>query len=303
MSYASAVEPLRAANQLAQRTLYRWWNTTPGDKPSVASSGTAVLPDFAMDDDVQDLDLLFVCAGGNPAAFDDRQSLAWMRKLARRGVSIGGISGGPFLMARAGLLNQRRCTVHWDHMPAFAEAFPEAKLTRSLFEVDENRITCSGGVAALDMMVALITRDHGHELGAAVGDWFLHTDIRDGVRPQRMDLRFRLGINDARLLKVLKTMESHIESPLRREDLGARAGISVRQLERSFRRQLGRGIHEHYLALRLERSRQLLRETSLSVLEIAVATGFSSASQFSRAFRRSFGFSPRAAQPRPPKPR
>jgi transcriptional regulator GlxA family with amidase domain len=214
MSYASAVEPLRAANQLAGKKLYSWWHTAPGDKPAIASNGAAVLPDFRFGSDVGSLDLMLVCAGGNPATFRDRRTFAWLRRLAGRGVTIGGISGGPFILAKAGLLAGRRCTVHWEHMPALQEAFPGIMLTRSLFELDGDRITCSGGVAALDMMVALITRDHGYELGAAVSDWLLHTDVRQGARPQRMDLRFRLGVADEKLLKVLKAMESHIETPL-----------------------------------------------------------------------------------------
>ncbi len=293
MSYAPTVETLRAANWLAGRPLYRWWHAAPGDRPAIASSGAAVLPDFALGADVGQLDLLLVCAGGNPAEFNDKRTFAWLRKLARQGVAIGGVSAGPFILAKAGLLAGRRCTVHWDHIPAFQEAFPAVKLTRSLFELDGDRITCSGGVAALDMMTALITRDHGRELGAAVSDWFLHTYVREGVGPQRMDLRFRLGVADEKVLAVLKAMEENLEEPLSREQLAGLAGVSLRQLERSFLSSLSRGVHEHYLKLRLERSRQLLRETSLAVVEIALATGFGSPSQFSRAFRREYGFSPR----------
>jgi transcriptional regulator GlxA family with amidase domain len=296
MSYASAVEPLRAANRLSGKTLYRWWHAAPGDQPAIASSGAAVLPDFELGANVGDLDLMLVCAGGNPATFSDRRTFAWLRKLARQGVAIGGVSAGPFIVARAGLLAGRRCTVHWEHLPAFQEAFPDVELTRSLFEIDRDRITCSGGVAGLDMMVALITRDHGYELGAAVSDWFLHTHVREGTGPQRMDLRFRLGVADEKLLKALKAMEAHLEAPLPRQRLASLAGASLRQLERSFSSHLGHGIHEHYLALRLGRSRQLLRETSLSILEVALATGFASASQFSRAFGRRFGFRPREAR-------
>jgi AraC family carnitine catabolism transcriptional activator len=290
MTYASAVEPLRAANQLTGKTLYRWWHAAPGDKPAIASNGAAVLPDYKFGADPGGLDLMIVCAGGNPASFNDKRTFAWLRRLAARGVTMGGISGGPFILAKAGLLTGRRCTVHWEHVPALQEAFPEIGLTRSLFELDGDRITCSGGVAGLDMMVALITRDHGYELGAAVSDWFLHTHVREGTRPQRMDLRFRVGVTNDKLLNALKAMEAHLEVPLPRERLAKLASVSVRQLERQFRNQLGRGVHEHYLALRLGRARQLLRETSRSILDIALATGFGSASQFSRAFRRAFGF-------------
>jgi len=302
MSYASTVEPLRAANRLAGKPLYHWWHAAPGNEPATASSGVAVIPDFELGAKAENLDLMLVCAGGNPATFSDRRTFGWLRKLARQGVVIGGVSAGPFIVAKAGLLAGRRCTVHWEHVPAFQEAFPDVVLTRSLFELDGNRITCSGGVAGLDMMVALITRDHGYELGAAVSDWFLHTQIREGEGPQRMDLRFRLGIADAKLLTVLKAMEANLETPLPRLQLAEWVGVSIRQLERSFRKQLGRGVHQHYLALRLTRARQLLQETSLSVLEIAIATGFGSASQFSRAFRQASGFSPRRYRSEPKSP-
>jgi transcriptional regulator GlxA family with amidase domain len=293
MSYAAAVEPLRAANQLTGKPLYRWCNAAAGDKPAIASSGAAVLPDLAFGSEATGLDLMLVCAGGNPRAFNDRKTFAWLRRLARGGMTIGGISGGPVIIAKAGLLSGRRCTVHWEHAPGFEEEFPDVTLTRSLFEIDGNRITCSGGIAAFDMMIALIMRDHGYELAAAVSDWFLHTHVREGVGPQRMDLRFRLGVANEKLLAALKVMESNLEKPLAREDLARLAGLSVRQLERIFRAQLSRGIHEHYLSLRLNRARQLLRETSLSVLDVAMTMGFASASQFSRSFRAAFDHSPR----------
>jgi transcriptional regulator GlxA family with amidase domain len=298
MSYASAVEPLRAANWLAGRILYEWRHAAPGDQPAVASSGAAILPDLTFDDEVRALDLVLVIAGGNPAAFDDRRTLSWLRRLARQKVAVGGVSAGPYLLAKAGLLAGRRCTLHSEHMPAFQEAFPQARLTRSPFEIDGDRITCSGGVAALDMMVSLIARDHGAALAAAVSDWFLRGHERDGGAPQRMDLGFRAGILDAALLRVLKAMEENIEEPLPRARLAQLGGISLRQLERSFRSHVRRGVHQHYLALRLDRARRLLQETSLSVVEVALATGFGSPSQFARAFRRAFGIAPREAASR-----
>jgi transcriptional regulator GlxA family with amidase domain len=217
---------------------------------------------------------------------------AWLRRLARKGVTIGGISGGPYILAKAGLLDQRRATLHWEHLPAFREAFPDITVVPSLFEIDGTRITCSGGISALDMMVALIERDHGRQLAASVGDWFLHTHIREGMGPQRMDLRYRLGVADEKLLGVLRAMETSLEMPQPRAALASGAGISLRQLERLFHRHIGHGIHRHYRWLRLERARQLLRETTLPVLDVALATGFASSSQFARAYRRAFGESP-----------
>jgi transcriptional regulator GlxA family with amidase domain len=293
LSYAAAIEPLRAANLLAGKTLYGWRNASVGDRPAPASNGLTVLPDFKLGSDPGTLDLMLVCAGGNPTTFNDKRTFAWLRRLAARGVTLGGISGGPLILAKAGLLSGRRCTVHWLHAPAMAETFPDVEVTRSLFEIDRDRITCSGGVASLDMMVALITRDHGFKLGSAVSEWLLHTNVREGAGPQRMDLRHRLGTGDERLLRAVRAMESNLENPLTRGQLADFAGLSLRQLERSFQKELGRGVHEHYLVLRLAQARQFLQETSISIFGVALATGFASATQFSRAFKRHFGIGPR----------
>lgn len=292
LSYSSIVEPLRGANQLAGRPLYRWWHASPSGAPVLASCGAAIVPDFPFGGEDPDLDLAMVCAGGNPASFDDRPTFAWLRRLARQGVILGGMSGGPYILARAGLLAGHRCTIHWEHAPSFEEAFPDVHLARSLFEIDGDRITCSGGISALDLMLSLIASDHGHELAAAVSDWFLYTHVREGLGPHRMDIRYRLGIAKENVLSTLEAMEANLETPLSRSELARIADVSLRQLERSFRLHLGKGVHQHYLDLRLVRARLLLRETSMSIMDVAVATGFGSASQFSRAFRRKFGQPP-----------
>jgi transcriptional regulator GlxA family with amidase domain len=248
------------------------------------------------------LDYVFVCAGGNPALFHHQPTFAWLRQLARRGVRIGGVSGGPYLLARAHLLAGYRFTLHWEHAPAFLEEYPDLDLRRSLYEIDRDRLTCSGGTAPLDMMHAVITREHGSELALAVSEWFLQTHVREGAGPQRMPLRERLGIAHAPLLRVIGRMEQTIETPEPREELARLANVSLRQLERLFRQHLGRSLGEHYLGLRLERARDLLRQTSLSILETALACGFSSASHFSRSYRERFGHPPREERARPSGP-
>ena len=286
MAYTAAVEPLRAANTLSGCELYRWWHAAPGGGVVQASNGLGILTDVAVGSSDIAADRVFVCAGGNPAEFDDPALFAWLRGLARRGVTLGGISGGPYLLARAGLLSGRRCTLHWEHVPAFEERYPDIEVVRSLFEIQGDRITCSGGIAALDLMLDLIGRDHGAGLSSGVSDWFLHNQIREGLSPQRMDLRQRFGVRDPRLLRVLAAMEANLEAPLAREVLAGLARVSVRQLERLFREGLGQGLHRHYLDLRLDRAHQLGRESALSRAEIATATGFASADELSRAERR-----------------
>lgn len=286
MAYTAAVEPLRAANTLSGCRLYEWWHAAPGGGLVRASNGVTILADVEVGAATHPADRVFVCAGGNPAEFDDPALSAWLRDLARRGATIGGISGGPYVLARAGLLDGRRCTLHWEHVPAFEERYPEIEVVRSLFEIQGDRVTCSGGIAALDLMLSLIERDHGAGLAAGVSDWFLHNQIREGLSPQRMDLRQRFGVRDPRLLRVLAAMEAHLEAPLSREALAELARVSVRQLERLFHDLLGRGLHRHYLDLRLDRAHQLGRESALGRSEIATATGFASADELSRAERR-----------------
>ncbi len=298
LAYASAVEPLRAANRLSGRDLYRWSHVSLDGEPATASNGVSIRADHAVGSQAG-FDWLIVCAGGNPAAFHHQPTFAWLRQLARRRVGLGGVSGGPYLLARAHVLEGYRFTIHWEHAPAFLEDYPHLDLRRSLYEIDRDRLTSSGGTAPLDMMHAVIAREHGSELALAVSEWFLQTHVREGAGPQRMPLRERLGISHAPLLRVVGRMEQSLENPLTREELASIATVSLRQLERLFRLHLGRSISEHYLGLRLDRARDLLRQTSLSVLETALACGFVSASHFSRGYRRRFGHPPRAERAPP----
>lgn len=292
MSYASAVEPLRAANQIAGRELYRWFHISMDTNPLSASNGIIFSADAPLSAP-PDIDALFVCAGGNPAQFHHPPTFAALRELARRGVSMGGMSGGSYPLARAGLLDGHRCTVHWEHIPAFIEEFPKLKVSRTLFVIDRDRITCAGGMASLDMMIEIIARAHGSDLAHAVSEWYLHTRTRQGTDSQRMALRERTGIANERLLKTLGAMEAHLENPLSRNALAEIAGITLRQLERLFAEHLSTTIGKHYGDIRLERARTLLRQSTLSIAEIAVACGFVSTSHFSKAYRVRFGHKPR----------
>lgn len=292
MSYACAIEPFRAANRMAGRPLYEWRHISADGQPVSASNGVSIAADYSINDAV-DFDTVFVCAGGNPALFDHQPTFQWLRKLAHRKVRLGGVSGGSYPLGRARLLEGYRCTIHWEHIPAFVEEFPALQVARTLYEIDRDRLTCAGGVAALDMMHELIEREHGAWLAAAVSDQFLHSQVRLGSGPQRMTVRERYGVSHPKLLKVLEYMEGHVEDLLSRSQLAAIAGVSTRQLERLFNVHLKRTVGEHYLAVRLERAQMLLRQTTMPVLEISVACGFVSASHFSRSYKQRFGHSPK----------
>jgi transcriptional regulator GlxA family with amidase domain len=250
-----------------------------------------VVPDIPMER-ISAPDLLLVCAGTGVEQYKDQRTFAVLRSLTRAGCMVGGISGGPYVLARAGVLSEHRCTIHWERSASFAEEFPDIQVMRTLFELDRNRLTCAGGVAALDLMLALIAEHYGANLATAVSDSFLHTEIRGPDSPQRLNPRERYGVSDQRLLDLLVQMEANVEEPFSRESLAKLAGVSVRQLDRLFRRHVGRSPSEQYARLRLERARHMLQQTTLSVGEISTACGYSNASHFARCYRKQFGHAP-----------
>ncbi|MEC7245833.1 MAG: GlxA family transcriptional regulator, partial [Pseudomonadota bacterium] len=217
-----------------------------------------------------------------------------VRRLDRNGAIIGAICTGTYVMAAAGLLNGRRCTIHWENIDGLTEEFPDLDITTDLFEIDGNRVTCSGGTASLDMMLNLISHVHGAQLAAEISDQFIHDRIRDPSDRQRMELRSRLGVSHPKLLAVVSFMEEGLEEPYSQTELAQKANLSTRQLERLFRKYLQTTPTRYYLNLRLARARHLLRQTSMSILSIALACGFVSASHFSKCYREVYGRTPRA---------
>jgi transcriptional regulator GlxA family with amidase domain len=292
LSFAVSVEPLRAANVLSGRTLYAWRFIAPNEIAATASIGVKLHLDGDLATDER-LDMLFVCAGGNPALYRDPATFRWLRRLARRGTPLGGISGGSYVLARAGLLDNRRCTIHWEHMAAFREEFPHIDMRATLFEIDRDRFSCAGGIASLDMMHAIIEADHGAALANAVTEWFIQTSVRPGSGAQRMDPRERLRILNEPLIKAIKFMESRFDEPIGVETVAGVAGMSARHLQRLFAQHLGTTVEKYLFSLRLDRGRELLRQSNLPVLGVALASGFSTASHFSRSYKGKFGLAPR----------
>ncbi|QQO23787.1 GlxA family transcriptional regulator [Bradyrhizobium diazoefficiens] len=290
MSYASATEPLRAANLLAGRSLYHV-RPLSLDGAAVASSSGAVVPCERLDQ--SPLHTIFVCAGGNPSTSGSPALYAALRYLARSGVRLGGISGGPYILAAAGLLDGRDFTVHWEHAAALIEAFPHLAPRQARFVLDGNRITCGGGVAPLDMMYALIADRMGEDFARRVSDWYLHTAVAEPAAPQRASAAERFRVNHPVLLNILEKMEAAIEQPLDRSQMAIYAGVSQRHLDRLFSEHLNAGYSKVYRNLRLAHARRLLQQSPLSVSEIALAAGFSSASHFSRVYVALFGKTPK----------
>jgi transcriptional regulator GlxA family with amidase domain len=288
----SAVEALRLANHLSGQALYRWPIFSIDGQPVHASNGFPMAPEGDLEA-AAGLTTVAVCAGHDPHKVPGKLLTPWLRRMDRKGVDIGALCTGSYILARAGLLDGYHCTIHWENLAGFAEDFPEIEVTTELFEIDRQRFTCAGGTAGIDMMLNVIAMQHGHELAAKVADQFMHERIRDQHDHQRISLPARLGVRHPKLLSVIELMEKHLEEPLSRAELARMAGLSTRQLERLFRKYLYRSPARYYLELRLNKARLLLLQTNMSVIDVALACGFVSASHFSKCYRDFFGRTPR----------
>jgi transcriptional regulator GlxA family with amidase domain len=291
MAFAAAIEPLRAANRLTARKRFDWQLFSRDGAPVRASNGIDIAVHGALDDDVA-LDMLLVCAGTRDACAGDYLIFAWLRALARGGVSIGGVSLGAYVLAHAGLLDGRRCALHWESLDAFADRFPRIRATTDIYAIDGNRYTCAGGTAALDMMLQLIADRDGRELANDVSEQFIHARIRGTRDTQRMGIRNRIGVGNKKLIAAIAKMEDAREDPRPVHAIAAEVSLSPRQLERLFARNLRTAPGRYYLELRLNRARMLLLETTRPILDIAVGCGFTSASHFSRCYRTLYGHRP-----------
>jgi len=299
IAVTGAIEALRLANRTSGQRLYRWRLFSSDGRPVRASNGIELHPegDLAAG---SSLGIYIVCSGVEVQHQQNKAILSWLRRMARRGASIGALCTGSYVLARAGLLDGYRCTIHWENLAGFIEEFPDIDVTNELLEIDRNRFTCSGGTAAIDLMLNFIARQHGHTLAAAVADQVMHERIRDQHDHQRMSLPARLGVRHPKLLTVIELMEKNLEEPLGRGDLARDAGLSTRQLERLFRKYLRRSPARYYLELRLDRARLLLLQTNMSIIDVALACGFVSASHFSKCYRDFFGRTPRNERGLPP---
>jgi transcriptional regulator GlxA family with amidase domain len=291
MSLSSAVEPLRSLNRLAGRDAYRWRLASLDGTPVAASNGID-LPAARAEDLLPTADYLFVCGGLRFRSSDERRFLAVLRRAARIGMSVGSLSTGTYLLARAGLLDGYRCTIHWENRPAFQEDFPDLSCTSKIYEIDRDRLTCSGGTAAMDLMLHLIAERHGAALAQQVANQFHHERIRDEGDDQRGGRLTMTARLPGKLRTAIGLMQREIENPVPLSKVAAQVGLSSRQLERLFLRHLQMTPLRFYMQLRVERARELLLYSDRAVLEVAVAAGFASTSHFASWYKRVFGMKP-----------
>lgn len=291
IGFAAIVDPLRQANSQSGLPLYRWQVVSATGEPVMASNGMSLIADCAMGQESTP-DMLVLCAGFAPEKDYNKSLQNWLQQHSRRGVWLGSQDTGSYLLAKSGLLNDTRATIHWENLMAFKEVFRRVEVVDELYEIDGRRFTCSGGLAGLDMMLYLIQCQRGHELSLTVSDELIYSHMREGKAPQRMSSALRLGTNNRKLLKVIAAMEENLEEPLSVPQLASMVNVSERELERLFGRHLQQPPGRYYRAKRLQRARALLQQTDRQVVDIAMASGFGSAAHFSRAYRQFFDVAP-----------
>jgi len=294
ISLSSAIEPLRMANWITGQNHYQWKTISESGEAVAASDGVRVQVDAGIQDEslFRELDVVFVCAGINVERSSSKRVGRWLRSAHQKGIALGSTCTGSHVLAAAGLLDGYRCSIHWENLAALSDTFPLINVRASLFTIDRNRYTSSGGTAPIDLMVHLVSERLGSAVGAAIAEQFICDRIRRPDDKQRIPLRHLVGNRSEKLVTAVELMEANLKEPISQGDLAEYVGLSRRQLQRLFRKYLFCAPLRYYLRLRLHRARELLMQTRLSILEVSSVCGFASTSHFSKSYKEHFGYSP-----------
>ena len=293
IALSSAIDALRMANRITHREAYSWVLATLDGKPAVASNGFALSPTVSLED-AGTPDILFVVGGVQVEKTVSATLVSTLRRLAARRVPLGSLCTGGYALAKAGLLDNYKAVIHWENMSALREEFPRVVFTDNLFVIDRDRYTCTGGVAPLDLMMHLIGEQQGRDIAPQISEQFILDRVRSESDRQHIPLQARVGLFHENLIEAAALMEANIEEPLSLDEIAELVGVSRRQIERLFKRYVGQVPTKYYLDMRLRRARELLLQTAMSIMEIAVACGFQSPPHFSKCYRNLFGHTPSA---------
>lgn len=295
-SFSLAVETLSVVNSLTGRVVYEYTlysGDTDRQSLCVYSSNHIPIDTTAHFHDCGPCDLLVVCAHRNASQYGDEILGSLLRKQKQRGGRIAALSNGSLVLAKAGVLSHRGCTLIGDDVAVFAELYPGIPVLQHLYTADGNVLTCAGGTSALDMFLYIVGRDLGQDMAAGVSERFLQDRVRSREEIQNTRRSLRLRMKSPHLGAAIELMEANIDKPLRIDELASAVGTTTRTLEHLFRRFERTTPGRYYLDLRLGRARKMIQETRLPIATVAYSTGFSSQSYFSRRFRAAFGVQPR----------
>ena len=288
LEVASVLDPLRSANRHLGSEKFRWRIVSPDGQPVPLTCGIE-LPAQGPLSQTDPADALVVIAGFRQSEVATAPLIRDLSRMAPRFTAIGGIDAGAWVLARAGLLNGHKATVHWEDLEDLATAHPQIDVLPDRNVIDRNRFTAGGAAPAADLMLHLIRTRHGPALALQVAASFI-TTAREGSEPQITPQQNRRL--DPRVAQTIARMEATLDAPEPATLLAARAGLSPRRLETLFRQNVAMTPAAYALTLRLSAARRMITDTRHPLAEVALRTGFSSPSTLSRAFRSKFGHPP-----------
>ena len=291
LAFCNAIEPLRIANRIAKKRLYCWELASELGAKVACSNGISLDVEVNIQN-IKNSDYIVLCAGENVKKYTTKTIINWIRKEARNDTTIGAICTGTYILAKAGLLNNSKSTIHWENQESLKEEFADLAITESIYTLEKKRFTSAGGTASLDLMLNIIARDFNISFAKSIADQMIHDSIRTEVDKQLPSIPNRIGARNPKILTAIKSMENNIEEPLSPLTLANNLGISIRQLERLFQRYFSKSPKRYYMVLRLQKARNLLLQTEMNVLQIALACGFSSSSHFSKCYKSEFNVTP-----------
>jgi transcriptional regulator GlxA family with amidase domain len=291
----SAIEPLRAANEIMGRREFEWRLVSETHAPVRSSAEVRFEPDVTLAD-LSGVDHLYLISPPTAEFVDPRQSPARLRWLERTGLTLGAFSGGIFPLARAGLMEGRGCSVHWCYEAAFKAEFPDVKASEAVILRDKRRITASGAGAVFDLMLRLIEERLGRQCMTEVACWFQHPFVRDEDASQKVPVARTASTADRLtppIREAIRLFETHVEDPLRIPDVAAAVSMSGRHFERLFKRETGQSPLRYYRHLRLAKARQRVLYSNDPLREIAAAVGYLTPAPMARHYQELFGVSPK----------
>lgn len=291
MCVASAIDPLRAANRVTGETLFDWTIVSADGQPAITTSGLPIAVSGRFDPAAR-ADVLVAIGGFGTRAGSSGPLVAAFRRAAKAARAVGGVEAGGWLVARAGLLDGRAATTHWEDLEDFSAAFPGVDVRPDRYVIDGPVFTTGGASPTFDLMLHLIRSRLGMAVALDVASVFIYDQARAATDAQPLVSLGRLDGYDPRLAQAIRLMESHVDRPLPVSAIALRAGVTARTLEKIFAAAIGETPGAYYLRLRLNAARRLVLDTAEPMADIAARSGFSSSAAFSRAFSRTFGKSP-----------
>lgn len=292
MAFSNVIEPLRMANYVSAQPLYSWIISGLKGHQTSASNGVQITHTAEIKH-LMDCELVFICGGYEAENLMSHELKAIVERLAVRDIALGGLCTGAIAIANAGLLDNQAASLHWENITLAQEKFGNVQFLNHIFTIGERLYTCSGGVCALDMTLHIIKQHFGRELIEKIQDMFVITSIREPAIIQHLPKPKALNYSYVHVIDAIALMKTNIEEPLSLSEIAKYVGISERQLQRQFAKQLSISPQKYYLDLRLEHAKNLLKHTTMPVTTVSMASGFINVTSFSRAFQQRFNISAR----------